>query len=91
MTVKRREELDALGLETSAFRVLCYLSFKENALKPSEIAEGMGGKASTVRARLTELKKADLVSATPEGYISKLTPYDIIMKLYREIKEELRG
>jgi len=86
-----RKSLDELGLETSAFKVLCYLSFREAALRPSEIAEGVGGKSSTVRARLTELKKAGLVSATPDGYISNLTPYDILMKLYREIKEELRG
>ncbi len=83
-------ELDALRLDTSAFKVLCYLSFREGGLKPSKIAEGVGKKASTVRARLTELKSAGLVSATPDGYVSNLTPYDILMKLYREIKRELR-
>lgn len=90
MSEGRRKGLDALRLETSAFKILCYLSFREGGLKPSQIAEGMGEKASTVRARLTELKGAGLVSATPDGYVSNLIPYDILMKLYREIKKELR-
>ncbi|MFQ6052792.1 MAG: hypothetical protein ACE5OO_01000 [Candidatus Bathyarchaeia archaeon] len=91
MAGRRGKDLDALRLRTSAFKVLCYLSFKDDALKPSEIAKGVGEKASTVRARLTELKSAGLVSATPDGYTSNLSPYDILMKLYRDIKEELRG
>jgi len=91
MTQSGRKELDDLKLETSAFKILCYLSFKEAPLKPSEIAVGIGVTASTVRARLTELKKAGLVSPTSDGYVSNLTPYDILMKLYRDIKEESRG
>ena len=91
MSQDRLKGLDELGLETSAFKVLVYLSFREAPLRPSEIAEGVRGRSSTIRARLTELKKAGLVSATSDGYISNLTPYDILMKLYREIKEELRG
>jgi len=91
MTESGRKELDELGLETYAFKILCYLSFKEAPLKPSEIAEGIGVRASTIRARLTELKKAGLVSSTSDGYVSNLTPYDILMKLYRDIKEESRG
>lgn len=91
MSRKKPNGLDALKLDTSAFRVLCYLSFKEGALKPSEIAKAVGEKASTVRARLTEMRRAGLVSATANGYVSNLIPYDILMKLYREIKEELRG
>lgn len=82
------EKLDALKLDTSAFRVLCYLSFKEAALKPSQIADSIGEKPSTVRARLTELKNAGLVRATPGGYVSALNPYDILMKLYRDIKRK---
>lgn len=85
------EKLDALKLDTSAFRVLCYLSFKEAALKPSLIAERIGEKPSTVRARLTELKVAGLVRSTPGGYVSVLNPYDILMKLYRDIKKESSG
>jgi predicted transcriptional regulator len=85
------EKLDALKLGTSAFRVLCYLSFKEVPLKPSQIAERIGEKPSTVRARLTELKDAGLVRATPGGYVSALNPYDILMKLYRDIKRESSG
>jgi DNA-binding IclR family transcriptional regulator len=84
----RLKELDDMNLETSAFKVLCYLSFKEMALKPSEIAEVVSEKPSTVRARLAELKDAGLIAATPEGYVSNLTPYDILMKLYREIRKE---
>ncbi len=91
MTRSGSKDLDELGLETSAFKILCYLSFKEAPLKPSEIAEGMGVRASTTRARLTELKKAGLVSSTSDGYVSNLTPYDILMKLYRDIMEGLRG
>jgi predicted DNA-binding transcriptional regulator len=84
-----RKELDGLGLNTSAFKVICYLSFNDEALKPYDIAKGLGEKASTVRARLTELKKAGLVSSTSSGYISNLTSYDILMKLYKDIKKEL--
>jgi len=91
MTQSGCKELDDLKLETSAFKILCYLSFKEAPLKPSEIAVGIGVTASTIRARLTELKKAGLVSSTSDGYVSNLTPYDILMKLYRDIKEESRG
>lgn len=85
------EKQDALGLETSAFKILCYLSFKGSPLKPSEIAEALGEKGSTVRARLAELKNDGLVSAESGGYVSNLTPYDIIMKIYRVFKEEFKG
>lgn len=88
--MSQKKPLDALGLETSAFKILCYLSFRGGALKPSAIAEGVGMKASTVRARLAELKRIGLISATPEGYVSNLLPYDILMRLYRDIKGELR-
>ena len=91
MSKSKLKGLDELGLGTSAFKVLCYLSFEADPQRPLEIAKGVGSKASTVRARLTELKSAGLVSATPDGYVSNLNPYDILMKLYREIKEELRG
>jgi DNA-binding IclR family transcriptional regulator len=82
------ERFEALGLDTSAFKVLCYLSFSDSPLKPSEISKGTGEKPSTVRARLAELKNDGLVEATPHGYASALRPYDILMKLYREIKKE---
>jgi len=86
-----QRELDSLKLETSAFKVVCYLSFKDGGLKPSDISEGLGMNASTVRARLAELKATGLVSSTPDGYISNLTPYDILMKLYRDIIGEMWG
>lgn len=82
------EKLGSLKPETSAFKVICYLSFKDAAMKPSEIAEGIGEKPSTVRARLAELKNDGLVIATPQGYLSALTPYDILMKLYRDIRQD---
>jgi len=86
--VKINERLYDLGLDTSAFKVLCFLTFKEGAMKPSQIAEGLGEKASTVRARLSELKTAELISSTSSGYISNLSPYDILMKFYHEIKKK---
>ena len=85
------EKLDALKLRTSAFKVLCFLSFRDAPLKPSQIAEKVGEKPSTVRARLTELKSAGLVIATPGGYVSAVNPYDILMKLYRDIKQDSSG
>ena len=91
MSEDRIRKLMELKLDTSAFKVLCFLSFKERAFKPSEIAEGVYEKPSTVRARLTELKEADLIAATPEGYVSRLTPYDMLMKLYRQIETELES
>jgi len=91
MSEDRMSRLKYLKLDTSAFKVLCFLSFKERAFKPSEIAEGIWEKPSTVRARLTELKEADLITVTPEGYVSKLTPYDMLMKLYAQIKMELEN
>jgi len=91
MSREMEEALSSLKVDTSAFKVLCYLSFRAGALQPSEIAEGSGEKASTVRARLTELRRAGLVSATPDGYVSNLAPYDILMKLYRDIMKESRS
>ena len=85
-----QRELDSLKLETSAFKVVCYLSFKDSGLKPSDIAEGLEMNASTVRARLAELKDTGLISSTPDGYTSNLTPYDILMKLYRDMMGETR-
>jgi predicted transcriptional regulator len=84
-------KLEALNLETSAFKVLCYLSFKDAPLKPAEIAKGVDVKPSTVRARLAELKKTGLVESVSGGYISALRPYDILMKMYRDILREKSG
>jgi Mn-dependent DtxR family transcriptional regulator len=52
-------------------------------MKPSEIATRLGENSSTVRARLSELRKKGLVENTPSGYISCVSTYDILMKLYR--------
>lgn len=84
-------KLEALNMETSAFKVLCYLSFKDAPLKPAEIAKGVDEKPSTVRARLAELKNAGLVESVSGGYVSALRPYDILMKMYRDIMREKSG
>ena len=78
-------KLDQLEPETSAYKILCHLAFRGSILKPQEIAEELGENGSTVRARLAELKKQGLVEARPEGYIAIVRPYDLIMKLYRDL------
>jgi DNA-binding IclR family transcriptional regulator len=82
------EELDGLKLDTVAFQVLSYLTFRGASLKPSQIAEGANLKPSTVRARLAEMKDKGLVTQSSAGYYSSVNPYDILMKLYRVIKRE---
>jgi len=86
--VNREAELDGLKLDTAAFQVLSYLTFRGAPLKPSQIAEGTNLKPSTVRARLAEMKEKGLVTQSSSGYISAVNPYDILMKLYRVIKKE---
>ncbi|MBQ04583.1 hypothetical protein CL673_07780 [Candidatus Bathyarchaeota archaeon] len=83
-----REELDGLKLDTAAFQVLSYLTFQGTPLKPSQIAKGAKLKPSTVRARLSEMKDKGLVTQGSAGYLSAVNPYDILMKLYRVIKNE---
>jgi DNA-binding IclR family transcriptional regulator len=82
------EELDELKLDTVAFQVLSYLTFRGSPLKPSQIAKSTNLKPSTVRARLAEMKDKGLVTQSPAGYRSAVNPYDILMKLYRVIKKE---
>ena len=48
------ERLDDLKLGTSAFQILCYLSFKDALMKPGEIAREIGQNPSTVRASLAK-------------------------------------
>ncbi len=79
------DKLDQLEPETSAYKILCHLAFRGSVLKPQEIAETLGENGSTVRARLAELKKQGLVDSKPEGYVAIVTPYDLIMKLYRDM------
>jgi DNA-binding IclR family transcriptional regulator len=76
-------KLAEIDPSTSAFKILVYLTFKDHPMKPIEIAKGLGENGSTVRARLAELNKTGLVDNTNEGYVSLLTTYDILMKLYK--------
>ncbi len=69
----------------AAYKILCHLAFRGNVLKPQEIAEVLRENGSSVRARLAELKKQGLVEARPDGYIAAVTPYDLIMKVYRDL------
>ena len=78
------EKLDQLEPDTSAYKILCHLAFRGSVLKPQEIAKELGENGSTVRARLAELKKQGLVEAKSEGYQSVITPYDLIIKMYRD-------
>ena len=82
------EKLDQLEPETSAYKIICHLAFRGSILKPQEIAEALGENGSTVRARLAELKKQGLVEVYPEGYKAVVTPYDLIMKLYRDMRRK---
>jgi Mn-dependent DtxR family transcriptional regulator len=75
--------------ETSAFKIIFFLTFKDTPMQPSEISRNLGEKGSTVRARLSELKQDGLVESTPDGYISVFNIYEVIMKLYRCIKENI--
>jgi Mn-dependent DtxR family transcriptional regulator len=75
-------KLTEIDPKTSAFKILVYLTFKDKPMKPIEIAKGLGEKGSTVRARLAELNKIGLVNNTKDGYITNLTSYDILMRLF---------
>jgi DNA-binding IclR family transcriptional regulator len=81
------DKLDQLEPQTSAYKILCHLAFRGTVLKPQEIAEALGENGSTVRARLAELKKQGLVNAKPEGYMAVVTPYDLIIKIYRDLEK----
>jgi DNA-binding IclR family transcriptional regulator len=76
-------KLAEIDPSTSAFKILVYLTFKDHPMKPIEIAKGLGENGSTVRARLAELNKNGLVENTNDGYISNLTSYDVLMRLFK--------
>ena len=76
-------KLAQLDPSTSAFKILVYLTFKDKPMKPIDIAKGLGENGSTVRARLAELNKRGLVENTNDGYITSLTSYDILMRLFK--------
>lgn len=75
---------------TSSFKILCHLAFSQRNQKPGEISQELDMKPGTVRARLSELKEMGLVSSEGEGYVSNATPYEIIIRIYEEIKDELK-
>ena len=75
--------LKELDPHTSAFKILVYLTFKDRPMKPIDIARALGEKSSSVRARLAELKKKELVENTGEGYVASTTSYDLLMKLFK--------
>ena len=77
------QKLADIDPSTSAFKILVYLTFKDHPMKPIDIAKGLGENGSTVRARLAELNKTGLVDNTNDGYVSNITTYDILMKLYK--------
>ena len=81
-------DLGGLDPKTSAYRVLCHLTFRGGVMKPAEIAKVLGENGSTVRARLSELRKLGLVDQKPDGYASKVQPYDIVMKIYADLGKE---
>ena len=86
------ENLDKLGLKSISFKILCYLTFRQTPAKPKDVLDAIGGVSpSTVRARLSELKKMNLVEVGPEGYVSKVTAHDILMRLYREIIRKMEA
>ena len=76
-------KLTEIDPNTSAFKIIVYLTFKDIPMKPIDIAKGLNEKGSTVRARLADLRKIGLVRNTNEGYISNLTTYDVLMKLFK--------
>lgn len=78
------KKLSSISPSTTAFKILVYLTFKDQQMKPAEIASELSENGSTVRARLAELKRKKLVLNKPGGYLSCVTSYDILMKLYRE-------
>jgi len=86
------ETLDKLGLNSISFKILCYLTFRQTPAKPKDVLDAISGVSpSTVRARLSELRKMKLVEVSPEGYVSKVTAHDILMRLYREIIRKMEA
>ena len=76
-------KLTEIDPKTTAFKILVYLTFKDKPMKPIDIAKGLGEKGSDVRARLAELNKKGMVDNTKDGYITNLTSYDILMRLFK--------
>lgn len=87
MKDKVLEELSKLGVSSSSFKIVCHLTFRGRPLKPKEIAEELKVKPASVRARLSELCERNLVTSGSKGYTSMVKPYDILMKIYSDLRE----
>lgn len=87
MKEKVLEELSKLSMLSSSFKILCHLTFRGRPFKPKEIADELGVKPASVRARLSELCKRNLVMLGSEGYTSVVKPYDVLMKLYNDLRK----
>lgn len=81
-------KLAEMDPETLAFKIITFLTFKDEPMRPIDIARELKEKGSSVRARLAELKQDNLVESTGDGYLSNLTSYDILMKLFRGLNIE---
>lgn len=90
MKDKILEELSKLGITSSSFKILCHLTFREKSFKPKEIAKELDVKPATVRARLSELCRRGLAASGSKGYTSRVKPYDILMKIYNDLRK-IRG
>jgi DNA-binding IclR family transcriptional regulator len=78
-----------LGADTSAFKILTYLSFRCGSL-PAQIVDEMGMPAGTVRPALrTLLTKAFVIQSEDGTYKSKIAFTEIISDLYtRSLKRK---
>jgi DNA-binding MarR family transcriptional regulator len=81
--VSLKDELDGLRLDTVAFQVLSYITFRGGHLKPSQIADGTNMKPSTVRARLAEMKDKGLVKQIRLGGEPLRHPHETLQR-YKE-------
>jgi len=79
--------VEDLSPKTCPFKVLVYLAFK-GASQPSEISDGTGIPAGTVRPALRSLLERGYVIQLEDGaYRSNITFTEIISDLYARRKE----
>jgi len=87
MSAKALAELSKLGITSSSFKILCHLTFRGRPFKPKELAAELGVKPATVRARISELYRRELLTLDLRGYSSNVWPYDILMKILKNSRE----